>query len=167
MRFLSLLSLPCHERFTVATAIVAIPLIFQVVVLAVIVILIVTAIIYLELTICQAQCQSASNLSYHLFIPATLNSALSCHFTPGTLKLDPGDQDYLSLTFSLRLFSLYLHLHVEKTRYARSVVLQGLLTLRPLWWRGAWNLPGDIAAWVWTAVWTCRGLGVGEVRKAS
>lgn len=167
MRFLSLLSLPCHEHFRVATAIVAIPLIFQVVVLAVIVILIVTAVIYLELTMCQALCQSASNLSSHLLIPTTLNSALSCHFIPETLKLDPGDQDYLPLTFSLRLFSLYLHLQVEKNRYVRSVVLQRLLTLRPLWWRGAWSLPGDIAALVWTAVWTDRGLGVGEVRKAS
>lgn len=57
MKFLPLLSLSCHEHFRVATAIVAIPLFFRVVVLAVILMLTVTAIVYLEHTVCQAPCR--------------------------------------------------------------------------------------------------------------
>lgn len=79
MRFLFLLSLPCHDHFRATPATVVIPLMFQAVALAVIVLLIVTVVIYLELTVGQAgTLPGASNFSSHLLISTTLKFRHFC-----------------------------------------------------------------------------------------
>ena len=97
---------------------------------------------------------------------------------PETLKLDPGNQYHCPLTFSSRTFSFNFHLQIIIVKKYKICLLCGTpvavfcveilnkLTVSPPV-GSTLELPWGHRALVWTAVWTCRGLGVGEVGRAS